>query len=248
MVCSTAAELGLALAACGETACLLQAQAAACSCHVDQPPKVTASICCSGAARMLPAATRGQLYLEKAGPSCSIRLLTSTINLLSAPGRNAVHIMSRPARLALPAAGTVCREEHPAAEAVRSCRAIWPAFTVPQCHGLFMISLNTWAAGLLDLRCLQLARNAVTSRLELRTLAALPQLQDLTLAGNPVVAGMPERQRRILLWHMLPGQCPAALQSLTGCRDLCSDAGLSCQVKCTGNAVAHMLSWHPEAL
>ena len=90
-----------------------------------------------------------------------------------------------------------------------------------QCHGLFMISSNTWAAGLLDLRCLQLARNAVTSRLELRTLAALPQLQDLTLAGNPVVAGMPERQRRILLWHMLPGQCPAALQSLTGRRDLC---------------------------
>eukprot|EP00891_Asterochloris_glomerata_P003537 jgi/Astpho2/3537/fgenesh1_pg.00057_%23_21_t len=59
--------------------------------------------------------------------------------------------------------------------------------------------------GLLGLRCLQLARNAVRNRLELRTLAALPQLQDLTLAGNPVVAGMPERQRRILLWHMLPG-------------------------------------------
>ncbi len=111
------------------------------------------------------------------------------------------------------------------------------------------MSSTICAAGLLGLRCLQLARNAVRNRLELRTLAALPQLQDLTLAGNPVVAGMPERQRRILLWHMLPGQCPVALQCLTGCRHLCSEAGFNCQATCPGNhAVARMLSGRPVAL
>ena len=123
----------------------------------------------------------------------------------------------------------------------------WLTPVGPQRHSLLNISLNICAAGLLDLRCLQLARNAVRSRLELRTLAALPQLQDLTLAGNPVVAGMPERQRRILLWHMLPGQCPAALQCLMGAgmfaQRLMSSAMLSAH-----HVVAHMLSGRPEAL
>ena len=131
--------------------------------------------------------------------------------------------MCRAARLALPATGAPCREERLGLR-IASAAGL---HGLPQLYcspGSWLVEAlsNICAAGLLDLRCLQLARNAVRSRLELRTLAALLQLQDLTLAGNPVVAGMPERQRRILLWHMLPGQCPAALQCWAGCRHLCS--------------------------
>lgn len=54
--------------------CLLQGQKAACSCHVNWLPQVTASICCSAAAPVLPAAGRGLSKPEKlalaAAPAC----------------------------------------------------------------------------------------------------------------------------------------------------------------------------------
>ena len=52
----------------------------------------------------------------------------------------------------------------------------------------------------------QLVRSSATSTLlPLRLLAALPHLQHLWLAGNPVTAGMNPREQRAFIVDLMPG-------------------------------------------
>lgn len=64
---------------------------------------------------------------------------------------------------------------------------------------------NVCHVGLALLTELRLAGNRLTKVTDVRTLAVLPTLQRLTLAGNPVVDGMIPRAAAVLLRNACPG-------------------------------------------
>ena len=60
-------------------------------------------------------------------------------------------------------------------------------------------------AGLLSLQSLRVEGNNIKQDLDIRTLAALPNLLHLGLAGNPVMADMDFSQQRAFLVDLMPG-------------------------------------------
>ena len=67
------------------------------------------------------------------------------------------------------------------------------------------MTVNCHTAGLLSLQSLQLEGNHIKHELDVRLLAALPHLQHLWLAGNPVTAGMNPREQRAFIVDLMPG-------------------------------------------
>lgn len=60
-------------------------------------------------------------------------------------------------------------------------------------------------AGLLSLQSLNVEGNNIQQELDIRTLAALPDLRHLGLARNPVIADMDFRERRAFVVDLMPG-------------------------------------------
>lgn len=61
-------------------------------------------------------------------------------------------------------------------------------------------------AGLMALQSLDISGNCIEEELEVRTLAALPALRHLALAGNPVMADMDPREQRVFIVDLMPGK------------------------------------------
>lgn len=59
--------------------------------------------------------------------------------------------------------------------------------------------------GLMALQSLDISSNCIKEELEVRTLAALPALRHLALAGNPVMADMDPREQRVFIVDLMPG-------------------------------------------
>ncbi|KAL3131410.1 hypothetical protein ABBQ38_007722 [Trebouxia sp. C0009 RCD-2024] len=60
--------------------------------------------------------------------------------------------------------------------------------------------------GLMALQSLDISGNCIEEELEVRTLAALPALRHLALAGNPVMADMDPREQRVFIVDLMPGK------------------------------------------
>ena len=60
-------------------------------------------------------------------------------------------------------------------------------------------------AGMLSLQSLQVDGNNIQHVLDVRILAALPHLQHVWLAGNPVMAYMNPREQRAFIVDLMPG-------------------------------------------
>lgn len=69
------------------------------------------------------------------------------------------------------------------------------------------------------LHYLDISSNCIEEELEVRTLAALPALRHLALAGNPVMAHMDPREQRVFVVDLMPGE-------------ISSMAGVGCTCRC----------------
>ena len=56
------------------------------------------------------------------------------------------------------------------------------------------------------LQSLDIGANSIRQELDIRTLAALPALRHLAVAGNAVMADMDPREQRVLVMDLMPGE------------------------------------------
>lgn len=56
------------------------------------------------------------------------------------------------------------------------------------------------------LQSLDFGANCIRHELDIRSLAALPALRHLAVAGNPVMADMDPREQRVFVMDLMPGE------------------------------------------